>query len=275
MKYILYSLIGAIALFNLSCGSKKGSNPTPPTDPLKVDTTKVAPGLNIILRFDDLGSIKNTTPFPLLDYLVTRKIPAGLGVIGIRLDGTAKDVYKKYLEATDSTGNALFEIWDHGYDHSKNNPPGDTSLEFFGTSYAFQLDHFKRSNSVVKDRLGIQMHTFGTPYNRNDTVFNRVITTNSNFKVFMFNYTELPVPGVLSLNNRVDMEHDAGVVSYDYFMLQFQKYKGTYRDYMILQGHPLSWTPARLAEFDKIVNYLVAQKCRFILPYDYYKAHKP
>ncbi len=105
----------------------------------------------IMIKLDDLGSRNNrSTAEPILANLLQRKIKAGLGVIASTLDSTAKNAYGKYLIATNDKGEKLFEIWNHGYNHSNNNPP-DNSYEFKGTGYAFQKDHLAMAQAGYRN----------------------------------------------------------------------------------------------------------------------------
>ena len=230
----------------------------------------------IILKLDDIG-VKNgnSKAKPVFDDLLKRKIKVSCGVIAKNLDSTSPQFFAPYLSATNDKGEKLFEIWSHGWDHSNNNPPNNNK-EFDGTSYGFQLEHFNHADAYVKQLLGVQMHTFGSPYNASDSTFNKVISQNKNYKVFMLNGMKTPeTNGVANFNNRVNMESSTGNVNFDYFVTQYQKLKDKYPDYMVLQGHAQQWDAAKLAEFDKILDYLIAQKCEFVLPYDYYLQTHP
>ncbi|MES2276677.1 MAG: DUF2334 domain-containing protein [Bacteroidota bacterium] len=230
----------------------------------------------IIIKLDDIG-VKNNSckASPVIDVLMKRKIKAGLGVIANNLDSTALNVFAKYLKATDAHGDKLIEIWHHGLFHTANNPPNN-NREFEGTTFEFQLEHFNRADQLVLKYLGVQMHSFGAPYNASDANTNKVIAANPNYKVFMLNnIKEAELNRVANYNNRVNMESATGMVNYDYFVTQYEKLKDKYPDYMVLQGHAMQWDAAKIAEFNKILDFLIAQKCEFVLPYDYYLAtHK-
>ncbi len=115
------------------------------------------------------------------------------------------------------------------------------------------------------------MHTFGAPYNASDSVTNKVLDEQGDYKVFLYGNQPGTSPrGVKNLDNRVEMEITTGQVNYDHFVADYQKYKNKYKDYMVQQGHPNMWDAAKLIEFNKILDYLIAQKCEFVLPYDYY-----
>ncbi|MBC7398434.1 MAG: DUF2334 domain-containing protein [Mucilaginibacter sp.] len=225
----------------------------------------------IIIKLDDLGSRNGrSTAAPVIDILVQRKIKAGLGVIAAQLDSTASVAYNTYLAATNDNGEKLFEIWNHGFNHSNNNPPNNNA-EFKGTGYEFQKDHLIKSQARVKKLLGVTMHTFGAPYNASDSITNKVLGEQGDYRVFLFGNITANLPAAIkNYNNRVEMEITTGQVNYDHFVADYKKYKSKYKDIMVLQGHPNMWDAARLVEFNKILDYLIAQKCKFVLPVDYY-----
>jgi len=223
----------------------------------------------IILKLDDFGA-KNwaTGHATVLDYLMDKKIKASVGVIANLIDYTAYDLCKPYMEAKDSTGNKLFEVWHHGLDH--------IDPEFGGTTYEYQKLHFETANQLVNTYMGVQMHTLGTPFNASDTATNRVVYENPNYKVFIFPTIAPPTSsGIVSLYNRVDLENGPGNPQYDYFIKSWNNYKDKYLDYMVIQGHPVSWGPSvpeRLVAFKQMIDFLIAQGCEFVLPYDYYRS---
>ena len=97
---------------------------------------------------------------PVWDYLIANNVKGGAGAIANRFDNTATAVLTPYITATNSVGDTLMEVWHHGYDHV--NP------EFSGTGYDYQKSHFDQATQLIKSLLGIQMHSFGTPYNASD-----------------------------------------------------------------------------------------------------------
>lgn len=219
----------------------------------------------IIIKLDDL-SAKNgiCLCIPTFDYLINKQIKAGFGAIANRFDNTALNTLKPYLNAKNAKGEPLFEIWHHGLDHVKP--------EFSGTSYEYQKGHFEEADKRIKQLLGIQMVSFGTPYNASDSVTNRVISENTNYKVFMFaSLNPTRQDGILYLNNRINIEKGTGNPDYLYFIENYTKLKDKYSDYIILQAHPNNWTPEKLEEFSKIIDFLLSEGCEFVLPHEYYK----
>jgi len=228
------------------------------------NTTFAVP--TIILKLDDLKAPNNTcSSIPALDYLKTKQIKAGFGAIVNTFDATSLNTLSPYLHATNSKGEKLFEIWNHGLDH--------VSPEFLGTTYAYQKAHFDQATQLIKQLLGVQMHSFGTPFNANDATTNTVMSEDPNYKVMLFgNVNFAASTGIVNLTHRVDMEITAGTLSYDYLVTNYAKYKDNYADYMVLQGHPLLWDAAELEQFKQIIDYLIAQGCEFVLPYEYYRS---
>lgn len=222
--------------------------------------------IKIILKLDDFIAKNGTcTGSATLDYILTKKIKATIGAVAIKFDATALSTLAPYLNATNLSNEKLLEVWHHGYDH--------IAPEFIGKTYAYQKAHFDNANDSIKSCLRLQMHSFGAPFNHNDTITNRVISENPNYKVCMFND---PAPsGILNLTNRVNIEIATGNPDYNFFLTNYNTYKTVYTDYMVLQGHPYQWGAAELAQFSQIVDYLIAQGCVFVTPYEYYLSLNP
>ncbi len=221
----------------------------------------------ILLKFDDIGASKNTcNAGPVIDYLLQKQIKASYGVIANRLDSTARQAMEKYLVATNAKGEKLIEIWNHGYTHSNKNPP-DNNMEFKGTGYEFQKRHFDSSNMLVEKYLGVRMTSFGSPYNATDSNTIRVIAENGGYKSVMFSTVDTAsYPALRFLNNRVDMEKGTGNPNFELFMSDYRKHREYQNSYIVLQGHPPYWNADQFDQFKKIVDFLVAEKCTFVLP---------
>lgn len=229
--------------------------------------------LKIILKLDDLGVLSSVLQSAAAyDFMVANKIKWGAGAIAVRFDNTAPGVLAPYINAVNTNGQKLMEIWHHGYDHSQNNPTG--TWEYKGRPYADQKASFENADQTIFNLLGIQMKTFGTPYNQSDAVTNTVIGENSNYKVMMFSQVKSTTNGVLYLDNRVNMENGTGLPEFSYFIKNYNSLKSTYTDYMILQGHPNFYTTGsnNLEQFKLIVKFLVSEGVKFVTPYEYYQS---
>lgn len=224
----------------------------------------------VVLKLDDIGAQKNESKvIPVLDYLMQKQIKVSLGVIAKHLDETALPVLGKYLKATNNKKEKLIEIWHHGLDHSSKNPPADNQ-EFKGTSYAFQKEHFEQADKAVLKYLGVQMVSFGAPFNAVDSSTLKVIAENPKYKAVMFTDLKTTDRKLTYLNNRVDMEKGTGKPDYDHFITRFESHKSKHKNYLnsfiVLQGHPNNWTKEQFTAFKNIIDYLIAQKCEFVLP---------
>ncbi|MBU1101873.1 MAG: hypothetical protein KKA84_15855 [Bacteroidetes bacterium] len=226
----------------------------------------------IILKLDDLQA----TPalfdkcLPVFDYLAANSVKASWGVCRLQnVDDSQIAILSNYKNITDTNGDPVFEFWNHGLDHSRNNPMG--TWEFSGTPHDFQKTHFDSANILIKDKLGIIAHTFGAPYNHIDSYFLQILSENENIKVLLLGeLTPDRETGIINLTNRVNMESAVGVVDFDYFMENFETSKEIYKDYIIIQGHPPYWNEEAFLEFRRIIEFLVAKKCEFVTPIQYY-----
>lgn len=218
----------------------------------------------IIIKLDDLMALKGEcTAKATMDFLISNKVKFTYGVIANRIDETSYKTLAPYINAVDSNGENLLEIWHHGYDH--------VIPEFRDRSYEYQKQHFEEADKRVKELLNIQMHTFGAPGNATDSVTPLVISENPNYRVFMLGYGyNQKYDNLQHWMQRVEMENGTGNVNYDYFLTNYNKFKNTFKNYMIFQGHPNGWDDNKLNEFKKIINYLKKDSCEFILPYDEY-----
>jgi hypothetical protein len=231
--------------------------------------------LKIILKLDDFsGSSGSFDASPILDYLITKQIKAAIGFIADRNDATALSVFSSYLNATNTGGEKLFEVWHHGLEHIQF-ATDPITYEFQGTSYSYQKANFDGADQRIKDDLRVQMHSFGSPYNQVDATTNIVLSENLNYKVTMFN-DPAPTSGIKNLTNRVNMESATGIPDYASFVTNYNSKKGTYTDYMILQGHPNKWTTVeKKSQFSQIIDFLISEGVEFVLPYEYYLRLNP
>jgi peptidoglycan/xylan/chitin deacetylase (PgdA/CDA1 family) len=221
----------------------------------------------IILKLDDFyvkdGVISGRQA---LDTLADRKVKAGLGFIVEKSDETLAN-FKPYLQLKAKDGAPLFEIWHHGLDHK--NP------EFSGTGYEYQKQHFDSATHLMKQLSGVQMHSFGAPYNASDSNTNRVISEDRNYKVSMFNkINPSEKDGFINLSNRINVEITTGKPDYEYFVANYQKSKSLYKDYIVLQAHPPHFKDDAIVQFTKIIDFLIAEGFSFETPYSWYLKHQ-
>ena len=52
-------------------------------------------------------------------------------------------------------------------------------------------------------------------------------------------------------------------------MKSYEARKDQYVDYMVMQGHPNGWGEEKIAELEKIIDFLLSEGCEFVLPGEY------
>lgn len=217
----------------------------------------------VILKLDDFY-VKNgvISGQQTLDTLANRNVKAGLGFIAGKSDSTLTS-FMAYLQLRNKAGEPLFEIWHHGLDHK--NP------EFFGTGYDYQKWHFDSATRLIKQLTGVQMYSFGAPYNASDSNTNRVISEDKNYKVSMFNKKKpTEKEGFVNLTNRINIETATGKPDFDFFLTNYQKSGSLYTDYIVLQAHPPYFNDETILQFTKIIDFLIAEGFSFETPYSWY-----
>lgn len=225
----------------------------------------------IFLKLDDLDVEDGTiSALSTVQYLIDRKIKASYGIIADRNDETSLSSFGIYLNVKNDEGEPLIEIWNHGLNHQRD------PIEEFKQSYNEQKQHFEDAHAIFNDLFRVKVRTFGAPYNKTDENTNTVVSENDDYKVTFFqNPVPNPSTGILNLNNRVNIENGTGNVDYDFFITDYNDHKDDYTDFMVLQGHPNGWDTTKLNEFDRIIDFLIAEGWTFELPYNYYLQQNP
>ncbi|MDC7219237.1 MAG: carbohydrate binding domain-containing protein [Spirochaetales bacterium] len=245
----------------------------------------IVQGPIVILKLDDLRDNSVDKFTPVANYILENNLKASFGINGKYLEGkTEDDLFVVSSKYWDSTGN--IEIWHHGWDHSKASDRSwyeykgrdkDERTEYAdlttNSNYERQLRDFQKNQEIVKEVLGITMHTFGSPYNQNDETFTEVINQFPEMKVVFFPRTPLTKQIGLSITTdagRLNIENGGtGKADYDYFLANYESYDKT-MDYMVLQAHPGYFNEEGLEAFKQICAYLVAQGHTFMTPYEYF-----
>ena len=130
----------------------------------------------VILKADDLGhqpadSWPNWLAY-MDEMLGHRRLKVALGAIGQRISLPPEEI-RAQIKAWHATG--LVELFSHGYNHGYYPPPANkkalpegTTYEFQGRPHDEQLEHLQRTQQIVRDNYGIQMRSFGAPFNKWD-----------------------------------------------------------------------------------------------------------
>lgn len=224
----------------------------------------------VILKADDLNYDPEHTFHPgyenFLRYLEERNIKAALGIVGKSLIN-GNDKYISTLK--EMINNGLFEIWNHGFNHILNdtNEIGELYHEFWNTSYNYQKEQIEKVQNSARDKLGITIHTFGSPGNQFDENTLQVIDEHEDLNIWFFGD---PRSSKLVLERICNIEFPTFFPDYQRFMYN----RPADAELLVLQIHPKAWESEGLEEFKLIMDYLIAQKVVFTTAYEYYKLTK-
>ncbi len=250
--------------------------PTQPK-PSKVLAARTKPA-TIIIKVDDL----KTNPSGVMpaawdrfaDLIKQRHLKAGIGIICNSLEGE-KPKYFQWIKDQKATG--LFEFWNHGYDHLEWKEGDNTLHEFQGPTYETQKQHVAQSQALAKQKLGFPLATFGPGYGATDDNTVRVLEEDPDTKIWLYSKplgaTDKLPKGKVILDRiwQVNIEHPTFVPNFEMFKAGYEK--NPTRDYFVIQGHPSHWKEEGWAEFEKMLDYLVAQGAKFETPSEYVASH--
>jgi peptidoglycan/xylan/chitin deacetylase (PgdA/CDA1 family) len=232
----------------------------------------------IVIKTDDLRPIEGKVhPLwqKLVDYLAAKNVKASIGMNMDKL-GDATPAYIEWVKNHQASG--AIEFWFHGWDHATHEVDGVKYNEFNKRSYGEQRKRFEDSQKLAKETFGFAFVTFGPPGGTSNGAFDentvRVMADDPDMKVWLYPQPidkkgqELAAGGKIAILDRVwavNLESKVGQPDFPKFLEGYAKNPD--REYFVLQGHPMSWgTPERFAEFEKIIDFLIAQKAEFLTP---------
>ncbi len=216
----------------------------------------------IIFKYDDFGKYGTLGAFNKVAYLMDKyDATGGFGIVGnwfLDQDETSQqavvDAGKKYIDAG-------IEIWHHGYLHSTteyNQSKGD--------DYDTMKENFGKNMTLVKERFGVTMHSFGSPYNHAGETAVRMIQENyPEITSYMcLDNDPNSVANFPKFNTRCAIEADTGIIGSQAFITNFQNTRT--QPYLLVQSHPGYWDDGELAEFELILRYLNASGVTYMTP---------
>lgn len=260
-------------------GAKPASAPAAPAAPAGPFVMPALPPLDtntpryVILKFDDLKGLKNPkTPVHarfqrLAKYIEDKGLKASFGVIANSLE-EASPAACEWIRTHAAENGGRFEFWFHGYDHAMNMTVEGKpcKAEFSGPPYAYQSEHFAKGCELMRKCVGFPFRTFGAAGNAVDATGARVLEEHPEIKVCLFAPAQ-PGGGKLLLTRSPELEYAVGKVSFDAFLKGYSG-KRT-QTYVALQGHPCMWSDEMFADFQHIVELLLADGRTFVTPYEY------
>lgn len=220
----------------------------------------------VLLKADDLVYDNKTNIsakwVKFINLICKKKIKASIGLIA----NSIENGNSKYIDILKSLShNNNFEIWNHGYDHTvqKVNENGVVYNEFKNSPYEYQLEHLRKAQDLVKEKIGYVMHTFGAPGNGID---NNTILALEQFEEIKVWYFGIEGSSKLVIKRNGEIEYPVLNPVFNDFV---QKYNPQL-EYIALQIHPNAWDDKKFEEFNKITDYLINNKATFINPNEYH-----
>lgn len=224
----------------------------------------------IIVKADDLAGI---TPAWNRFFNLSREkgVKVSAGIIANTLEGE-KSEYVGWLKKIQATGQV--EFWNHGWDHRRwtTSERGELS-EFGGSGYEHQKQHFGLARQIMSDLLGSVPIAFGTPYNAIDADTVKVIDEDADLRLFFCRREEgrtrkLLAPIVLNVEG-----DGTGKPNFEKFKAGYAQERGL--AFSAIQFHPNSFTDAHVAEYGRILDFLIAEGWTFLLPSEYVALAQP
>ena len=175
----------------------------------------------------------------------------------------------------------MVEFWFHGWDHGVwTGPEGNKRSEFSGRSTAEQIQRFTQSQQLAKEILGFNFKTFGPGgggrTGHQDAATAAAMQNDPQMQVWLYPRPidpigrEVAAAGQITILDRVwevNLENRVGQPDYQRLINGYAKHPE--RQYFVLQGHPTHWNDVRFNEFQKIIEFLIAQNAKFMTPLDY------
>lgn len=224
-----------------------------------VDLTKV-----VLIKADDFRT-PNQAWTNFLQASRAAGVKVGLGVIVGSIAGNATTA--QWMRGQEAAGDV--EFWNHGWDHLQwTDGSGQVVSEFKGSGLAHMQQHLADAQAGLSNALGRNVLAFGTPYNGFDTNTAAVINATPALRLF---YATSVVTASSLLDPRVKAvkiisELDGtGMPNAAKFQAAFPPGSA---GPVALQFHPANsnFTPARLAEYQQILQYLLTNGYAILLP---------
>ena len=231
----------------------------------------------IVIKVDDLRQVNGRVPLlwvRFADVLKSRGIKGSIGIICKTLEEATPE-YTGWVKDQQASGR--IEFWFHGYTHDVRTESGKQYGEFTGRDLAEQTRRFDISQKLAQEKLGFPFRTFGPPGGAApsfDGTTIQVMAADSHMSVWLYptpldeQGRKLAADGKVTILDRVwdvNLESAVGLPSFSRFVSGYAKHPD--REYFVLQGHTAQWgAPGRFDEAVKIIDFLIAQKARFVTP---------
>lgn len=191
------------------------------------------------------------------DYLVSKKIPASLGVVCNSLEKD-KPYYIEWLRKNHFRNGGLFDYWQHGWTHAMNIPwkDGKTYFAEYGIpDAAYQRENFEKSQRIFLEKVGYPFEGFCAPCGLVTEETRVLLREHKEIKTWLYGDMNDSC-GKFSFRRTCNLESAVGRVEYNAFIRQYRGQRD--RDYIMLQGHPAMWNGESFEAFKGIVEQLEA-----------------
>lgn len=262
------------------------ARPEPPPPPKAVEFEPLTPEQYakkryVMLKIDDVGNHAGDVHprfARVADYLASKRLKSGFGVIVKSIEKTPNDRYVAWLKRNAVENGGFIEFWDHGWDHAmgfrcKEDDDCDHEKKYSGehaTGLLHQRRHLALALDTFKKWTGLTMHTLGTAGNAGNADTLAALRERPEMKVWLFGKGE--ADDVLILGRWLKLEYAVGKVGYVDFTKNYRNHR--MRDYVVLQGHAAMWSDAMFEDFKKIVELLENDGWIFVTPYEFYRIKK-
>lgn len=220
----------------------------------------------VVLKLDDVHYGNNGEIVPprwnrVADYIETKNIKAGFGIIGYSL-AEEKPEYLQWIKDHAAKGN--IEFWNHGY---RNRLSADDFGEF-EQDYDAQYRALHLTDSLAQANLGLTLSVWGPHWTGVNEDTDRALSRIPNIKMIFGNPEEPEHFKGYVFPNTLQMEYPVHNPNYEEFV---KHYRGEWKDldFFYLQGHPNSWDEERWNNFTKIIEFLESENVRFVTPSEF------
>ena len=219
--------------------------------------------MKVILKADDLAGYPGkdeTVPKrwqKFVDIIEQYNIKANIGIIGNSLVFDDK-AYFSWIQKYHNSD--LIEFFNHGFLHRQFDFDGKEKYqEFCNTSKEYQLKLIDYTNKLAKEKLNIELVTFGAPYNAVDFNTSQALNlTNMKYGFFL----KEGFDGI-NLTNTLELEVPTHIVNLEALKENFKQL-----NYAVIQIHPNSWDNKSFDNFKLAIEFLSKENIEFVFTKD-------
>lgn len=218
----------------------------------------------IILKLDDItrhGPPETGTVSPrwqkCVDFIEREGLKASLGIIGFSLEEDAP-AYFQWIRDLNRKG--FIEFWNHGY---RNRRGAQDSAEFESDSMEEQQAALEKTQRLAREKLGIELKAFGPHWSGTNEATEKALENVPGLAIWFFGPRPPRRSTKVILERSINLEQPTHVPNFEPLKARFEE-SGHRKEYLVLQGHPNSWTDERFAEFERVVGYLKSKGCPFM-----------